>query len=399
MRAGGDAATAPALDPRPDPAGRRLAYVCDGRAAGQPAWRGDRPGPGRSRTRAARRGVTFGLAEFIAAEEMDRHRGYWWAPDGSALLVARVDETPVNRWHIADPAHPERAPAEVAYPAAGTANADVTLLLARLDGQPWRSRPDRGRFPYLVTAAGRTGTTRWSWCRAGTSEPMRILGVDPAAARPRVLHEDTDPVWLEIVPGVPGLDRGRPDRVDPATSRTPAAWCCWRRAGGRARSPRPACRSAACSTWTATRCCSRRPHEPAEIGLWSYGPGGLSQVGPGRRRRGGRPARGGTTVSWPPGAGRRRRDASACTARRRGRRCIASLAERPALPAPRPVLFRRRAARDPDRRAVPVLAPARAGPAAGAARPVRRPARAAGARGPRRPTWSRSGSPSRASRW
>ena len=35
-------------------------------------------------------------------------RGYWWAPDGASLLVARVDENPVQRWHIADPANPAR---------------------------------------------------------------------------------------------------------------------------------------------------------------------------------------------------------------------------------------------------------------------------------------------------
>ena len=51
-------------------------------------------------------GVTFGLAEFVAAEEMGRSRGYWWSPDGSQLLVARVDESAVARWHIADPANP-----------------------------------------------------------------------------------------------------------------------------------------------------------------------------------------------------------------------------------------------------------------------------------------------------
>ena len=39
--------------------------------------------------------VHWGLAEFIAAEEMDRHRGYWWAPDGERLLACRVDERPV----------------------------------------------------------------------------------------------------------------------------------------------------------------------------------------------------------------------------------------------------------------------------------------------------------------
>ncbi|HWN61643.1 MAG TPA: DPP IV N-terminal domain-containing protein, partial [Streptosporangiaceae bacterium] len=83
----------PALDPRPDPAGRRLAYVCDG-ALRVTGLRGDLPDRAVADPRGAP-GVTFGLPEFIAAEEMDRHRGYWWSPDGSALLVARVDETPV----------------------------------------------------------------------------------------------------------------------------------------------------------------------------------------------------------------------------------------------------------------------------------------------------------------
>ena len=80
-------------------------------------------------------GIPYGLAEFIAAEEMGRMRGYWWAPDGSGLLIARVDETPVQRWHIADPANPDRPPAEVAYPAAGTPNADVSLLLTGQHGR------------------------------------------------------------------------------------------------------------------------------------------------------------------------------------------------------------------------------------------------------------------------
>ena len=95
----------PALDPRPDPSGRRVAYVSGGALRVAPldgAAAEDRAVAGPAGTP----GVTFGLAEFIAAEEMERTRGYWWAPDGAALLVARVDETPVQRWHISDPANP-----------------------------------------------------------------------------------------------------------------------------------------------------------------------------------------------------------------------------------------------------------------------------------------------------
>src|SRR5579863_10526015 len=137
----------PALDPGLDPSGQHVAYVCDG-ALRVASLTGDADRQVLGDPNGSP-GVSFGLPEFIADEEMDRHRGYWWSPDGSALLVARVDETPVTRWHIADPAHPERAPAEVAYPAAGTPNAEVSVLLARLDGS---HRPvDTGgtEFPYL----------------------------------------------------------------------------------------------------------------------------------------------------------------------------------------------------------------------------------------------------------
>ena len=121
-------ARSPAIDPRPDPAGRLVAYACAGAMRIASLETGDDieligPPDGAD-------GVTFGLAEFIAAEEMGRMRGYWWAPDGSSLLVARVDNAAVNRWHIADPAHPDRKPTEVSYPAAGTANALLLLTAA-----------------------------------------------------------------------------------------------------------------------------------------------------------------------------------------------------------------------------------------------------------------------------
>ena len=191
----------PALDPRPDPAGRRLAYVCQGalRVTSLGGEDGDRA---IADLQGAER-VTFGLPEFIAAEEMGRHRGYWWAPDGSALLVARVDETPVTRWHIAHPALPEREATVVAYPAAGTPNAEVSLLLAHHDGSSVLVDTDPAAFPYLVTARWQDGHDPLVVVQSRDQRTMRILGVDVSDGGTRVLHEDNDPVWLEIVPGVP----------------------------------------------------------------------------------------------------------------------------------------------------------------------------------------------------
>ena len=75
----------PVFDPRPDPTARRVAYVngrllCIGELDGR--WRllaGDDPDEPET--------VTWGSADFIAAEEMHRFRGYWWSPDGDALAV------------------------------------------------------------------------------------------------------------------------------------------------------------------------------------------------------------------------------------------------------------------------------------------------------------------------
>ena len=94
--------------------------------------------------------VSWGLAEFVAAEEMERLRGYWWSPDGSRLAAARVDERPVRIWHIAAPIDPGAPSRPVRYPGAGTDNAVVTLAIVDLDGRRVDVEWDPGAFPYLV---------------------------------------------------------------------------------------------------------------------------------------------------------------------------------------------------------------------------------------------------------
>jgi dipeptidyl-peptidase-4 len=242
-----DEAVAPVFDPRPDPRGRRIAYVSggslrvielggdadlasDGHATEDPTadgaadgdmGAGDPAPAGADRALATPESdqVSYGTAEFIAAEEMGRMRGYWWAPDGSALLVARVDETPVRRWHIADPANPDRPATEVAYPAAGTPNAYVGLVILGVDGGRVSVAWDRGQFPYIVTA---------HWDRRGPlvvvqsrdQRMMHLLQVDPGSGATSLVREEHDPVWLDIVAGVPART-GAGDLVwavnDPAT--------------------------------------------------------------------------------------------------------------------------------------------------------------------------------------
>jgi len=328
------ATSTPALDPRPDPTGRWLAYVCAGalRVTGLAGGAEDRL---IADPRDAAQ-VTFGLPEFIAAEEMGRHRGYWWAPDGSALLVARVDETPVTRWHIADPSRPERTPEQVAYPAAGTPNADVSLLLAGLDGTSAEVEIDRAEFPYLVTACWQGAHDPLIVVQSRDQRTMRILGVDPGGGKTQVLHEDTDPRWLEIVPGVPAWTQdGRIvwTRDEEDTRRLVLA------APGEEPVPvtPPGLQVRGILDVDGDTVLFQASAEPTEIGLWSFGPRGLNRAGAGEGVEGGTQA-GGTMVAW-----RRALDHDGVSVRvyRDGSPAarVPSLAERPALPAPRPVLL------------------------------------------------------------
>jgi dipeptidyl-peptidase-4 len=195
----------PVLAPRPDPTGTSVAYVSRG------ALRviGTDGNHDRALVEPDGPDVTYGLAEFIAAEEMGRTRGYWWSPGGDALLVARVDTSPVVRWYIADPANPDRPPRPVAYPAAGTANAAVSLWLIGLDGSRVAVEWDAAGFEYLVAA-------RWTPAalvvvvQSRDQRRMQVLEVDAATGATRLRREDFDPVFLDIVPGTPAVtDDGR----------------------------------------------------------------------------------------------------------------------------------------------------------------------------------------------
>ncbi|MFF8947397.1 prolyl oligopeptidase family serine peptidase [Streptomyces sp. NPDC014940] len=189
----------PVIDPRPSPDGRHIAYVARGAlrvtgAEGEDDRALAEPEAGQ---------VTYGLAEFIAAEEMSRSRGFWWAPGSDRLLVARVDDTPVRRWWIADPARPEREPNSVAYPAAGTPNADVRLFVFGLDGGRTEVAWDRARYPYLARVHWSEAGAPLILVQARDQRSQLFLAVDPDTGATRMVHADEDPTWLELFAGVP----------------------------------------------------------------------------------------------------------------------------------------------------------------------------------------------------
>ncbi|MDT0417671.1 prolyl oligopeptidase family serine peptidase [Streptomyces sp. DSM 41982] len=200
--------------PRLAPGGERLAFVRDG-ALHVVRWPG---GEGAVLCLVAPEGpdVTYGLPDLVARGEIGREEGYWWAPDGATLLVARTDESGVARRWLGDPAHPERPPRALRYPAAGTANAVTSLHLVAADGGGVRpvalpGRADEGHpeapwhapaFEYL-TAAGWDAHGPWASVQTRDQRTVRTLALDPADGSARPLAEEHDPYWVSLLPGAP----------------------------------------------------------------------------------------------------------------------------------------------------------------------------------------------------
>ena len=185
------------FDPRPDPTGTRVAYV-----SGRSLCIADLDGTTRI-IEDPDPNVSWGSAEFIAAEEMGRYRGYWWAPQGDRVAACRVDISNVDRFHLGDPADPSTEPTELAYPAAGTANADVALAVVGLDGDTKYLGWDRETYPYLVSVQWNPGQPLTFLVQSRDQRSTQVLVADNTTLATRVVSEDHDDAWVEVVPGSP----------------------------------------------------------------------------------------------------------------------------------------------------------------------------------------------------
>ena len=190
----------PVFDPRPDPTASRVAYV-----AGRTLRIGELDGTSWELAGEQDDEISWGSAEFIAAEEMGRQRGYWWSPDGRAIAACRVDVGPVPTWYIGDPAQPAARPNEIRYPNAGSANAAVTLHVLELDGGTTEVHWDHDAFPYLADVRWGIADRLLLTVQSRDQRRLQVLEADPQTGTTSPLYEDADSAWVELVPGSPSV--------------------------------------------------------------------------------------------------------------------------------------------------------------------------------------------------
>lgn len=185
---------APKLEPRCAPDGQQLAYVQNGNLFVLPLAEGGKP---RQLTADGSETLSWGLAEFIAAEELSRQRGYWWSKDGRSLLALRVDESGVGLKTRAQIFADRTAMTQQRYPAAGEANAQVGAFAIDAATGQRRELPLPGAAEYISRAGWFADGTPWLQWFTRDQTRLTLTEFKPGAA-PRDITVETDPAWVEV---------------------------------------------------------------------------------------------------------------------------------------------------------------------------------------------------------
>jgi len=144
--------------------------------------------------------ISWGLAEFIAQEELGRTKGHWWAPDDSRIAVARVDDSKVEVATRAAIGADKTTTFEQRYPRAGTANSVVDLYLMNPDGTG-RVKADLGtnkdvylaRVDWLPDSSGLIVQRQ-----SRDQKRLDVLRVNARTGASTLLFSDTSDIWINL---------------------------------------------------------------------------------------------------------------------------------------------------------------------------------------------------------
>lgn len=162
-------------------------------------------------------GVSCGLADYLAQEEMDRYEGFWWSPDSTLIAYTETNENNVPSYTIP---HPGKADPKMKeshnYPFAGYENAKVQLAVLKARGNPAGSKAEDLRVMMDLTGSGKEagdldpndyylGRVGWwpdvsvmAQVENRVQNKLQLLKLDPSTGARTVLVEESSEYWVNL---------------------------------------------------------------------------------------------------------------------------------------------------------------------------------------------------------
>ena len=181
-----------AVDPHLSPDGSRVAFVRDGELHVAEVAGGER-----RLTHDAQPGVTNGLAEYVAQEEMGRFSGFWWSRDGRFLAYEQADDRHIPEYVIPHLGTDAPVFERHRYPFAGADNVRVKLGVVPVAGgsTAWM---DLGDFEYLARAAWHPDGRLFAQLQSRDQKRLELRAFDPATGKGTTLLVEESDLWINL---------------------------------------------------------------------------------------------------------------------------------------------------------------------------------------------------------
>lgn len=162
--------------------------------------------------------ITHGLADFVAQEEMDRYRGFWWQQDSSGILFTKVDEThvpPYRITHQGKDGSAEEIYEDHRYPFAGQENPRVMLGhvkvhhktsseadMDQMAQKEWVRAvwfiPPREASEYLARVTWLPDGTAVAQWQNRTQSTLVLTRMDPTTGKSLAILTERSDVWINL---------------------------------------------------------------------------------------------------------------------------------------------------------------------------------------------------------
>ncbi len=151
-------------------------------------------------TEGATTGLSHGLAEFIAQEEMDRFAGYWWSPDGKLIAYQETDERDVPNFSIVHQGGEDWSVETHRYPFAGKVNARVRLGVISASGgkTTWLDLFDQGEDGYLARVHWTGPATLLVEFLTRDQKTLKLYRFDTVTGARSLLFTETSDHWINL---------------------------------------------------------------------------------------------------------------------------------------------------------------------------------------------------------